>query len=92
MRKRKKTVLLASYILAGFAVLGAVAFNFNVQSEAYRLQLENNYHHALTELVNGVGELDSALQKTLYATTPSMVSSVCTEVYGKAQSAQYCPR
>jgi germination protein YpeB len=89
MKIRKKNILLASYILAGFAVLGAFANNYHLESEAYKLQLENNYHHALTELVSGIGELDSALQKTLYATTPSMVSSVCTEVYGKAQSAQY---
>ena len=89
MRKRRKTVLLTSYILAGFAVLGAVAYSANLRAESYRLQLENNYHHAFSELVSGVGELDSALQKVLYATTPSMVSSVCAEIYGKAQSAQY---
>jgi germination protein YpeB len=89
MTKRKKTVLLTSYILAGFAVLGVVAYCANLRAESYKLQLENNYHHAFSELVSGVGELDSALQKTLYATSPSMVSSICAEVYGKAQSAQY---
>ena len=89
MAKRKKIILLTSYILAGFAVLGGVALNAHLRAESYRLQLENTYHHAFSELVSGVGELDSALQKTMYATTPSMVSSICAEVYGKAQSAQY---
>ncbi|SHH91249.1 germination protein YpeB [Sporobacter termitidis DSM 10068] len=88
-KRRKKIVLLTSYILAGFVVLGGAAYQNHLQAEAYRLQLENGYQHAFDELVSGVGELDSALQKTLYATTPSMVSSVCAEVYGKAQAAQY---
>jgi germination protein YpeB len=86
---KKKNILLTSYILAGFTVIGGVAYQYHLQAEGYKLQLENNYQHAFTELVSGVGELDSALQKTLYATTPSMVSSVCAEVYGKAQSAQF---
>lgn len=86
---RKKRILLTSYILAGFAVLGGVAYQYRLQAETYKLQLENRYQHAFVELVSGIGELDSALQKVLYATTPSMVGSVCAEVYGKAQAAQY---
>lgn len=87
--KTRKRVLVVSYMLAVIAVLGTVAYRNNSRAEHYRLQLENAYSHAFTELVNGVGELDTALQKTLYATSPSMVSAVCAEVYGKALSAQY---
>jgi spore germination protein len=89
MNRRKRNILLTSYILAGFVVLGGVAYQYHLNAEGYKLQLVNSYQHAFSELVSGVGELDSALQKTLYATSPSMVSSVCAEVYGKAQSAQY---
>jgi spore germination protein len=87
--KKKTIVLLTSYILTGFVVLGGVAYSYHLKAEEYKLQLENNYQHAFSELVSGVSDLDTALQKSLYATTPGMLSSVCTEVYGKALSAQY---
>ena len=48
----------------------------------------NSYQHAFSELVTGMSEIDSALQKSLYAMTPAMVSATCTEVFGKAMSAQ----
>jgi germination protein YpeB len=35
-----------------------------------------------------MGELDTALQKGMYATSPCMVSSLCTQIYGKAMTAQ----
>lgn len=89
MKRKKKIVLLTSYILTGFIVFGGMAYSYYLKAEEYKLQLENNYQHAFSELVSGVSELDTALQKSLYATTPAMLSSVCTEVYGKAQSAQY---
>ncbi len=94
MKRRKRTVknkavLLTSYILAGFTVLGGLAYSYHLKAEGYKLQLENTYQHAFSELVSGVGELDAALQKSIYAATPEMLSSVCTEVYGKALSAQY---
>lgn len=89
MTRKKKIVLLTSYILSGFIVLGGVAYSYHLNAEEYKLQLENNYQHAFSELVSGVGELDTSLQKSLYATTPEMLSSVCTEVYGKALAAEY---
>lgn len=89
MRRRKRIVLITSYVLFGFIALGGVAYSYHLKAEEYKLQIENNYQHAFSELVSGVCELDTALQKSLYATTPEMLSSVCTEVYGKALSAQY---
>lgn len=86
--KRKKKILIISYIIAGFIVLGGLAYANEVKAAGYKLQLENSYQHAFSELVSSVGELDSALQKSLYATTPSMLGSICAEVYGKAQTAQ----
>lgn len=89
MRRKKRIVLVSSYIIAGFIALGGLAYSYHLKAEGYRLQLENDYQHAFNELVSGISELDTSLQKSLYATSPSMLSSVCTEVYGKAQSAQY---
>lgn len=87
--KKRTAVLLTSYVLAMLAVLGGVALTQYQKAEAYQLQLGNTYRHAFSELVSNVGQLDTALQKTLYAGTPAMIGTVCTEVYGKSLSASY---
>jgi germination protein YpeB len=89
MRKKKKIILITSYILAGFTAMGGLALSYYAQAAELRLQMENTYRHAFSELVSGVGELDTALQKSQYATSPELLSAVCTEVYGKALSAEY---
>ncbi|NLA87016.1 MAG: germination protein YpeB [Clostridiales bacterium] len=89
MRRKKRIVLLTSYAIAGFIALGGLAYSYHLKAEGYKLQLENDYQRAFSELVFGVSELDTSLQKSLYAISPSMLSSVCTEVYGKAEAAQY---
>lgn len=89
MKRKKRIVIVTSYILAGFLAMGGLAYSYHLEAEEYKLQMENDYQRAFSEVVFGVSELDTALQKSLYATSPSMLSSVCTEVYGKAQAAQY---
>ena len=87
--KRKTIVVITSYTLTALFLLAGMAWSSYRKAEDYKLQLDNTYQHAFAELVSSVSELDTSLQKTIYANTPSMMSSVCTEVYGKAQSAQY---
>ena len=87
--KKKTKIVITSYVLAALTAMGGLALMFNARAEGYRLQLENTYQHAFSELVSNVSDLDNALQKTLYAGTPSMLGSVCTEVYGCALAAQY---
>lgn len=50
--------------------------------------MDANYRHAYGEVLNAVQELDAALQKSLYATTPAMACTVCTDIYSHAQTAQ----
>jgi hypothetical protein len=89
MKKKKKNNLITSYILAAFAAQGGLALANYTQAEQYRLHLENSYRHAFSELVTSVGDLDSSLQKTLYANSPELLGAMCTEVYGRALSAQH---
>ncbi len=87
--RRRTIIVIASYTLTAIALLAGIAWSNYRKAEDYKLHLDNTYEHAFTELVSSVGELDAALQKTLYANTPPLLSAVCTEVYGKALSAQY---
>ena len=87
-KSRKKTTLIISYAVAAFIVVGGFALRGHYTAQAYKRQIDNVYQHAFAELVTCIGEMDSALQKSLYASSPSMVSASCTEVFGKALSAQ----
>ena len=87
--KRKKAVVLTvSYLSAAVIALGILAGTNYQRAETYKRYVAANYQHAFGELVTAVSEMDTALQKSLYATSPSMVSAVCTEVFGKAMTAQ----
>lgn len=86
---KKRTVVLAvSYLAAAVTVLGVLAGVNADRARQYRLLSDNQYQHAFSELVTAVGEMDSALQKSCLATSPSMVNAVCTEIFGKAMTAQ----
>ena len=89
INKRKKAVVLTvSYLSATVIALGILAGTNYQRAETYKRYVAANYQHAFGELVTAVSEMDTALQKSLYATSPSMVSAVCTEVFGKAMTAQ----
>lgn len=88
LTKRRGRILAFSYLMTAVVVLGIFAGVQYQRAERYKLQSGNQYQHAFGELVTAVGEMDAALQKSLYATSPSMVNAVCTEVFGKAMTAQ----
>ncbi len=86
--KKKYTVLTISFLSAALVVLGIFAWNSHARAEKYALYLANSSQHAFDELVTAVGEMDTALQKSLYATSTGMTGAVCTELFGKAMTAQ----
>ena len=85
---RKAKVLVISFLAAAFAVTAGFALQGHRRAEGYRQLLQNGYEHAFSELTTAVSELDTALQKGVYATSPALISSLCTEIFGKAMSAQ----
>lgn len=87
-KKRKYTVFTISFLTIAALSLGVYAYGAHAQAEKYKLYMTNNYQHAFDELVTAVGEMDSALQKSVYATSPALASAVCTELFGKAMTAQ----
>lgn len=85
---QKAKILAVSFLAAAFAVTGGFALQARQAAAAYRNALDNGYQHAFAELTTAVSELDAALQKTVYATSPSLISSLCTQIFGRAMSAQ----
>ncbi len=87
-KKRKYTVFTISFLVLTSLCLGVYASASHARAEKFRLAMTNNYQHAFDELVTAVGEMDSALQKSVYATSPELAASVCAEIFGKAMTAQ----
>lgn len=87
-KKRKYTVFTISFLAITVLCLGIYASASHSRAESYRIAMTNNYQHAFDELVTAVGEMESALRKSVYATSPAISGAVCTEVFGKAMTAQ----
>lgn len=81
-------VLAVSFTAAAFAVSVGFGVQGYARAEDYRRQLDNGYRQAFTELTTAAGELDAALEKVTYATTPSLFASLCAQAYATAQAAQ----
>ena len=86
--RRRTLIRSASYLLAAFAVLAGLAFQGHREAAAYKRYLANSYRHAFAELTTNLSELDTTLQKGVYATSPAMLDTLCTQIFGKALSAQ----
>ena len=87
-RSRAASRLAFIYLSAAALTLGVLAGVQYERAQRWQRQAQNQYQHAFDELVTAMGEMDAALEKSLYATTPNMVNAVCTEVFGKAMTAQ----
>ena len=88
MHSRRARVLAISFAAAAFAVTGGAALRSHARAEAYRNIVNNTYQHAFAELTTAVAEMDAALQKSAYATSESLLAQLCTELFGRAMSAQ----
>ena len=86
--KKKTRVLVISYTAALVAALAVGLIACRTDADRRQTAMDANYRHAYGEVLNAVQELDAALQKSLYATTPAMACTVCTDIYSHAQTAQ----
>ena len=87
-RSRRAKTLFVSFAAAAFAVTGGAAIKSHARAEAYRNIVNNTYQHAFAELTTAVAEMDAALQKSAYATSQPLLAQLCTELFGRAMSAQ----
>ena len=87
-RSRRAKTLIISFTAAAFAVTGGAALRSHARAETYRNIVNNTYQHAFAELTTAVAEMDAALQKTAYVTSQPLLAQLCTELFGRAMSAQ----
>lgn len=85
---RKAKILTGAFLAAAFLVLGGFIVQANHRLASYERYLNNSTQHAFAELTTAMAELDTTLQKASYASSPALLSSLCTELFGRAMSAQ----
>ena len=86
---RKKTaVRLITFICAAFAVLGGFLIQARGETTGADRYIRVSYRRAFSDLVSNMDDLDSALQKSRYATSQAVTAGICTEIFGKAMAAQ----
>mgnify|MGYP000864024051 CR=1 FL=1 len=88
LRSKRGMVRAASLLIAAFVIAGGLAVKGYQEAATYRWHLQTGYQHSFAELTTAMEELDTALQKGVYATSPCMLSSLLTQIYGKAMTAQ----
>jgi hypothetical protein len=81
-------ICIRTFVAAAFAVLLGFVFQLERQNRAYRQRISLNYARAFSQLAESMGNLDTALEKSIYVTTPEMIAGLCAEIYSDAASAR----
>lgn len=75
-----------------FALVLVLSIGTAVSQYTQRIALEravtNSYFHAFSEVTASLDKMDAALEKGIYVTTGPMLSSLCSEVFAQAMTAQ----
>ena len=85
---RRGRIRAATFLTAGGVALGGFALQGQLRAAASEALLAQHYEYAFSELTTAVGELNTSLQKGLYATSPGLVSALCSQAFQQALSAQ----
>lgn len=86
--KRRTLIRIASFIVATMVVLGGLGIYGFYLAGRYRMKLEYTYQRALNELGTNVTNIDIALNKGLYATSPSQMVVLSTRLSREADHAK----
>lgn len=86
--KKRTAVLLATYLCAALIALAAWGRTEARRAEQSEMLAQAGYERAFGELVTSLTDLDYALQKSLYATSPTVSGALCTQAFSKAMAAQ----
>lgn len=87
MRKRT-TIRVISFLSAAVIVAGIFAIRGTRKANELELYARANTQHAFDELVTSVSELSNALEKSQYLSDPALESALCTQIFGRAMTAQ----
>ncbi len=84
---KKSIIIISTYTIFAFAVVCGFIIKQNTYASSYKRQTEVNYARAFSSLADSTENMYNSLRKVCCASSPSLVSSTCTQVYADAMSA-----
>lgn len=85
---KKSVIVISTYIIAAFALVGGFMLRQNISSRSYKRQTAVDYTRAFSALSDSTQNMSDSLKKVCVASSPSLISSTCAEVYAEAKSAE----
>lgn len=86
--KRRTTVRVMTFLSAALVVAGVFAVKNTKKAGALELYAKAGTQRSFDELVTSMSELSNALEKSQYLTDPALASALCTQIFGRAMTAQ----
>lgn len=86
--KKRPTIRVITFLTAALIVAGVFAWRNTRKAESLEMYARANTEHAFDELVTSVSELSNALEKSRYLSDPALESALCTQIFGRAMTAQ----
>ena len=87
MRKRT-AVRIITFLSAAVIVAGTMYCMTAKRAKSLEFYARTGTQRAFDELVTSVTELSNALDKSVYVTDPALESALCTQIFGRAATAQ----
>ena len=86
--KKRTTVRVITFLSAALTVVGVFAVCNTRKANALERYARSATERAFDELVTSVSELSNDLEKSQYLADPALESSLCTQIFGRALTAQ----
>ena len=94
MTKNRKVLFLSLALVAVILVLGGTTVSGYVQASKYKMNLNYNYQRAVTDLGDCVDNIESTLNKSIYANTPTQQNGLAAKLMRETSMAKaalaYC--
>ncbi len=86
---KKRTIIRAmSFAVCFVAVIAIYAIIGNIQSAQYKSRLEAVYQQNLNQLAATLGEIETSLEKSEYASSGNMMNSISSDLYSQCMAAK----
>ncbi len=86
--KKRTTIRVITFLSAGLLTAGIFAVRNTRKANALELYARASTQRAFNELVTSVSEMSNALEKSQYISDPALESALCTQIFGRAMTAQ----
>lgn len=83
--KRRNVVRIVSFLSAALVAVGGFSIKTLQKSKKYKLEIENNYSHSLSDLTAAVNNISLTLKKAQYVTTANQLGQMAVKLLSEAQ-------